>query len=67
MNIVTTNEPSSVSVESIDEGHSTSRYGASEGTPRQASCHARSRKSIDGQKATPERISRAPSSSLTPS
>ena len=43
VNMVTITEPSSVSVESIVDGHSTSRYGASDGTPRQASCHARSR------------------------
>ena len=59
VNIVTITEPSSVSDGSIEDGHSTSRYGDSDGTPRQASCHARSRKSIDGQNATPERISRA--------
>jgi hypothetical protein len=43
VNIVTIVVPSSVSVESIVDGVSTSRYGAADGTPRQASCHARSR------------------------
>ena len=67
VNIVITTEPSSVSVESIVDGTSTSRYGTSDGTPRQASCHARSSWSIDGQNATPERTSRSWSAALTPS
>jgi hypothetical protein len=67
VNIVTIVVPSSVSVASIVDGVSTSRYGVSAGTPRQASCHARSSMSIDGQNATPDRTSRFWSSSETPS